>query len=254
MKKDKYSVVIIDDEEKGIVDLRKSLSNYTQFSLNGTTQNPRKGKDLIFEIQPDLLFLDVEMPEITGFDLLREIKDDITWRMQVVFYTAYDKYLLEALRESAFDYLLKPYEEEEFQIVINRFLEYAQNKEEPNSFKKHANDLYNKDNNSFFVTTLRGFRKIVVDEVGYFKYEDRTWHALLWNDECIHLKRNTKANDILKMSDKFVQISNQQIININHLHSIEGRKCILTTPFDKQGDLNISRRYLDSVQEMFYML
>ena len=58
---------------------------------------------------PDLLFLDVELPDTLGLNLLSEIREDILWDMKVVFYTSYDKYLLQALRESAFDFLLKPF-------------------------------------------------------------------------------------------------------------------------------------------------
>ena len=68
-----------------------------------------KGKKLIAKVQPDLLFLDVELPDMTGMELLQEIRDSVSWNMRIVFYTAYDKYMIQAIREAAFDYLLKPF-------------------------------------------------------------------------------------------------------------------------------------------------
>lgn len=59
-------------------------------------------------------------------ELLQEIRDDISWNMKVVFYTAYDKYMIQAIRESAFDYLLKPFEEQELKDILARFVEQAE--------------------------------------------------------------------------------------------------------------------------------
>jgi len=87
-----YNVVIIDDEEIGISNLSRSLSNLSEILIAGTTQSAQTGKDLILEKKPDLLFLDVEMPETSGLELLHDIKNLINWQMQVVFYTAYEKF------------------------------------------------------------------------------------------------------------------------------------------------------------------
>ena len=67
-----YNVVIIDDEEIGISNLSQSLSNFNEISIAGTTQSAQTGKNLILEKKPDLLFLDVEMPETSGLELLHD--------------------------------------------------------------------------------------------------------------------------------------------------------------------------------------
>lgn len=104
---DKYKVVIVDDDDVALENLSFELWKDARFSLEGTARNGRKGKKLIMKVQPDLLFLDVEMPDMTGLELLQEIRDYVSWNMRVVFYTAYDKYMIQAIREAAFDYLLK---------------------------------------------------------------------------------------------------------------------------------------------------
>lgn len=85
------------------------------------------GKKLIFKTMPDLVFLDVELPDMQGPELLNLVRNEITWNMQVVFYTAYNKYMLDAIRESAFDYLLKPIDKSELSNMMKRFIERWRN-------------------------------------------------------------------------------------------------------------------------------
>ena len=99
---DKYKVVIVDDERTAIDALRRELGAYQEFEIKGTANNGAKGKKMIMELRPDLLFLDVELPDVLGLNLLSEMRDEVLWDMKVVFYTSYDKYLLQALRESDF--------------------------------------------------------------------------------------------------------------------------------------------------------
>lgn len=63
---------------------------------------------------------------MTGMELLQEIRDSVSWNMRIVFYTAYDKYMIQAIREAAFDYLLKPFEEQELRDILARFVEQAE--------------------------------------------------------------------------------------------------------------------------------
>lgn len=118
---DKYKVVIVDDERTAIDALRRELGAYQELEIKGTANNGAKGKKMIMELRPDLLFLDVELPDVLGLNLLSEMRDEVLWDMKVVFYTSYDKYLLQALRESAFDFLLKPFETGDLRVVIERY-------------------------------------------------------------------------------------------------------------------------------------
>ena len=107
---DKYKVAIVDDDEVALENLSFELGKDARFFLKGTARNGKQGKKLIAKVQPDLLFLDVELPDMTGMELLQEIRDSVSWNMRIVFYTAYDKYMIQAIREAAFDYLLKPFD------------------------------------------------------------------------------------------------------------------------------------------------
>lgn len=110
------TAVIIDDEARGRLALRQKLKDYCpEVRLEGEAENGQEGIKLIEEHQPDVVFLDIEMPLLNGFEMLSRLprKD-----FHVVFTTAYDQYAIKAIRFSAFDYLLKPVDIEELKTVI----------------------------------------------------------------------------------------------------------------------------------------
>jgi two-component system LytT family response regulator len=253
--KDNYTAVIIDDELTGIDNLRHSLSNIERITLVGTAMNGAEGKNMIFHSKPDLIFLDIEMPDMTGLDLLKDPKEVFDWPVKVIFYTAYDKYLLEALRASAFDYLLKPYKEFDFLRAIDRFFESADKEDCSDLSNQAIKQLFKEDSSRFLIATIKGYRSLRANDIGFIEYQkdNKHWFIVL-EKQRISLKRNTSSECILKLSPHFKQINQQQIINLNYLASIEGKKCILLPPFDKADDLYISRNYFKSVQDSFYIL
>ena len=118
MREGKYKAVVVDDEPVCIENLKKSLVAYPEVLLAGEARTAAEGSLLILNEQPDLLFLDVELPGMSGVELLQDLQHRISWDMRVVFYTSHQKYWLDALRQSAFDYLLKPYLPDEFATII----------------------------------------------------------------------------------------------------------------------------------------
>ncbi|MDP4278853.1 MAG: response regulator, partial [Bacteroidota bacterium] len=246
-----HTIVIIDDDVNCISVLKASLLKFKECSIIGTESSPASGIKLILEKKPDLLFLDVEMPTMTGLELYRVIKEKITWPMQVVFYTAYEKYLLEALRESAFDYLLKPFSKRELQSVMDRFLMTTGSKNKAASSIDTIPGQAPK-NRPFMIATLTGLQALRMEDIVYFEYmkDLKYWYVFLNGQKQMHLKRNTTADAILSYSDNFVQINQQQIININYLAMIDSNKiCLLFPPYENGTNLIISRNFLKTVQD-----
>lgn len=254
---DKYRVVIVDDERTAIDALRRELEPYREFEVKGVASNGAKGKKMIMELRPDLLFLDVELPDILGLNLLSEIRDDVLWDMKVVFYTSYDKYLLQALRESAFDFLLKPFEEEDLRVIIERYRKAIATSAllPPPSFASSVNAIMPQQG-MFMISTVTGFKLLRLEEIGFFEYlkDKRQWQVVLFNQTRLNLKRNTKAEDIITYSQAFVQISQSAIVNANYLAVIDGKCCHLYPPFHDKNDLVISRTFLKELQDRFYVL
>jgi len=98
--------IIIDDERLARNELRKLLGDHSEIEIIAEAANAEEGKQKIEELQPDLIFLDIQMPGKTGFDLLTELER----APHVIFTTAYDEYALKAFEVNALDYLLKPVE------------------------------------------------------------------------------------------------------------------------------------------------
>ena len=248
----KFNVVIVDDEDFHVKILRDTLAKYDSIQITGEAGTPNSARKVILAQRPDLLFLDVELPGTTGLELLREMRDQVDWSMQVVFYTSYEKYLLEALRSSAFDYLLKPFDADDLNVVMNRFFEHAQNNQTSQSFLNSLSHMISKDS-TFMVGTITGFQILHLEQIGFLGYvnERKQWAVHLSDQSQQFLKRHTNSKDILNYSSSFVQISQNQIINISYLAMIQGKQCKLYPPFDWADDLTISRAYFSALQEKF---
>lgn len=249
-------IVIVDDERSAIDVLCQELAVYPDFEIKGTAANGAKGKKMIMDLHPDLLFLDVELPDILGLNLLGEMRDEVSWDMKVVFYTSYDKYLLQAMRESAFDFLLKPFESEDLKVIIERYRKLMTASAAPSPGFASSVSALLPTQGMFAISTVTGFRILRLEEIGCFEYlkDKRQWQVVLYNQTQLNLKRNTKAEDIISYSSAFIQISQSAIVNINYLAVIEGKYCQLYPPFHGKNDLVISRSFLKDLQERFFVL
>lgn len=119
--------VIIDDEQHSIETLRWKLENYCpEVEVLEAFDNPAKGVEFLKQNPPNLLFLDIEMPMLNGFDVLEELGSDLPF--DIIFTTAYDNFGIQAVKFSALDYLLKPVQNKELKDAIEKHLRKAQQK------------------------------------------------------------------------------------------------------------------------------
>lgn len=248
---DKYKVAIVDDDEVSLENISFELKKDIRFSLEGTARNGKQGKKLIIKVQPDLLFLDVEMPDMTGLELLREIRDCVTWNMRVIFYTAYDKYMIEAIREAAFDYLLKPFDERDLKDILARFIKQVEQEQKttiPTCVPPH-----NTGQTFIVFTPTNDMRALRPAEIGFFRYcsDRKQWEVILNNQPPLTLRRGMTAEQITQYSPCFVQIHQSYIINIDYLMLIKDNKCVLYPPFDQVTELLVSKKYKKELQDRF---
>jgi two-component system, LytTR family, response regulator len=119
--------VIIDDEQHSIDTLRWKLDNYCpQVEIMASFNNPSEGIAYLRNNPPDLLFLDIEMPMLNGFDVLEELGRELPF--DIIFITAYDNFGIQAVKFSALDYLLKPVQNKELKESIEKHLKKSQHK------------------------------------------------------------------------------------------------------------------------------
>jgi two-component system, LytTR family, response regulator len=143
-------ILIIDDEPAASNILKMLIERHVPSQKEVRfTNSPEEALQVIPEWQPDLLMLDIEMPNMNGFDLLNRIGD---WDFDVIFTTAYDKYAIKAIRFSALDYLLKPIDIPELQNAVNKHVVKKgarQTKDQQQLVSNLINNLQQKDPSGF---------------------------------------------------------------------------------------------------------
>lgn len=256
MNTNEITTIIVDDEQSCIKCLENDLLRFPEIRVVATCTSPDIAAREVVGLQPDLLFIDIEMPGMSGLELLSRIQSDIHPEIHIVFYTAYDKYLLDAIHTSAFDYLLKPYKLKELDDLIKRLRTHI-TKDEKVNIEQSLRKLLIR-NNKFAVQTISGLIFIKCEEILLFQYlkEQRCWQMMLAPDRKLHkLRMSTTAKDLLGINTSFVQINQDCIVNLDYLCSIENvtLKCALYPPFT-DIDLIVSQRYYRKLREMLEIL
>lgn len=250
MKKIPLTAVIADDEIACIKSLYDDLAIYPQIEVTGTFTSGREARNAIVKEPPNLLFLDVEMPDMNGLELLREINDSACSVPIIVFYSAFDKYMIDALRASAFDFLLKPYTFDELRDIIYRVEQKFREKNV--TFERTLNRLLSGER-KFALHTVTGLLLLKKSDILYIEYitETRYWHLTLADMSIHKLRQNTTAKDVLNVNQVLVQVNQNCILNTDFLISIENGtlRCILCPPYDRK-EIFASRRYYSKIKEM----
>lgn len=248
------TTIIVDDEINAIQNLSEDLNAYPDINILETTTSALKAQKSIIKLQPDLLFIDIEMPQMNGIELLQEIRPYVHSNMYVVFYSAFDKYMIDALRASAFDYLLKPYQQSELKTIIDRVRKRIDIN--TNTFEQSMRRLLS-DDCKFALQTITSLLLLRCSEILYFRYLDdaRCWQATLTNMECHRLRMTIKAKNILSLSQSFIRINSNCILNIEYLSSIENNtlRCVLYAPFSHL-EIIASRRHYSKIKEVLEVL
>lgn len=263
---DKIKVVIVDDEPQSILRLENDLAALDDFEVIATSSSAMSAKTLVMSMQPDVLFIDVEMPGQTGFEVLQSLRDEMPMNLIVVFYSAFNKYMIDALRASAFDFLLKPYQQEELELVVGRIRQKMEGGDgSSSSSESHqdpqnllgVNGLLGTSGKRLAIQTISGLLMVKPDEVFCCTFDEdtRLWHLRLANGQIHKLKKQTTAKSVLSLSPSLAQVRQDCIINLDYLISIENYtlRCIFSPPFD-QENITVSRRCYKAVKEKLEIL
>ena len=116
--------IIIDDNKQAVKDLNERLTRFSEVEVVAVEHSGLNGLARVSELQPDLLFLDVQLPDISGLDFLERLDSFTHGSCRVVMYTAYDEFVLPAFRKKAFDVLLKPIDDKDLDIIMHRLADF----------------------------------------------------------------------------------------------------------------------------------
>lgn len=239
------TAVIVDDEEDSVNLLRIQLQKYCPqigevFSFN----SPLKALQEIELLKPDLVFLDIEMPELNGFQFLEKL---MPLTFSVVFITAYNEFAIKAFRFSALDYLVKP-------IYVEDLIEAVKKATNVSKPSEGQLDLFQRQMqlekvNKIAVSSLSGIVFINLDDILYVEASSNYSILVLVDGEKVIVSKTLKDVQEILENRHFFRIHRQWIINLNKVKYFNKNDCLLTMENNKQ--LQVARIQKDKLIERF---
>jgi two-component system, LytTR family, response regulator len=239
--------LIIDDERTAIETLLLMFRHYIpEITTVETTTDPVEGIQLINSFRPDILFIDIQMPRMSGFDLLRRIPDP---DFSVIFTTAHDEYAIEAIRFSALDYLLKPIDAEELRNAFVRFIQRRNNSSVNSSL--YENFIYNlevKHQSDFKLAlpTLQGTFFYKPEQIIRLEGESNYTRFCFSDKTSLLVTYTLKTYEALLVPHGFLRIHKSHLINITHVKSYKDNYLVMVD----DSMVEISRRRKEEVLDI----
>lgn len=247
----KVRTIVVDDEPLARERLSKLLRGESSIEVAGEASDGRAAVELIRKERPDLVFLDVQMPELDGFGVLAELRDEE--RPAVVFVTAYDKFALKAFDVHAIDYLLKPFDKERFQTALHRALEHFAH-QQPRQIHEQLSALLQE------LRPAQQTDRIAVKSDGrvlFIKTSDIDWveaadnYVSLHVGKDAHLLRETMTSIESRLPKQFLRISRSTIVNTERIKELQplfhGEYAVLLRDGTR---LTLSRSHRDKLQQL----
>lgn len=261
----KIKVVIIDDDIPSIRLLENGLAERNDVVVCGVADNLSDGEKLVRLHNPDILFLDMEFPGSNGLKWYENA--NLPASTKIVFHTCYRRYIHDALSLRVFDFLLKPFDPSDLEVILKRFRDassgncgHSDRLDGRHSFNIPGRETETQCGNPssgrpLAITSVIN-SKIIVNpaEIVYFRYlsERKIWECVFSNLKRIILKKQTTAETILAYGNDFVRTHKHFIVNMRYVGIISGNECILLPPLDSITEIKISKSYRRDLLDRFY--
>lgn len=211
--------LLVEDEEPAREIVKSYLKKYPEIEIIGEAADGFSGVKAINELKPDLLFLDIQLPKLTGFEILELVEHAPV----IIFTTAYDQFALKAFELNATDYLLKPFSADRFDIAIQKAFEKlkAKQAEEP-AIKKLVETIDEKTESIDRVVVKTGTKIKVIpsEKIQYIEAQDD--YVMIYSEEGKHLKEKTmKYFESHLDNSMFIRIHRSYIVNVNYIIQLE---------------------------------
>ena len=263
--------ILVDDEALSLSSLGGILKEVPEIDIIGTCQNGRQAVEMATSEVPDLLFLDIQMPGLNGFQVVQKLQSDLM--PMIVFSTAYDKYAAEAFDLHAVDYVLKPFDADRVKRAVDRVIERAGSSSAENRKKPligAIKDISENINEESFPSSATRFvdgmaedsqRKIAIRDgssVTFLPFEDIEWVDAAGDYMCVHasgetyVARSTLKDLLDKLDEKlFKRIHRSTIVNISSIVKIsslpKGERLLRLS---SGHNLKVSRTYRNSINQL----
>ncbi|NRB82540.1 MAG: response regulator [Winogradskyella sp.] len=239
-------VIIVDDEAAGRQLIKEYLKDYPDLILLGEANNGVDAVKMINEFKPDLVFLDIQMPGMTGFDVLTHLEE----LPQIIFSTAYDQYALKAFEVHAVDYLLKPYTKDRFKVAVERLNQNNQ----VNKVRPLAESLLMDQPKSPERILVQSQNKLVTIALeNVLRIEAYGDYSKLVTEEKVYVSNYGISTLEEKLNASvFIRVHRSSIINLNAVKELHkySKSYDITM---KNGDVvRVSRGYMDNIKKLMF--
>jgi two-component system, LytTR family, response regulator len=211
-------VIIIEDEQPARNLIKHYLSKHTELEILGEFSDGFNGLKAIHDLKPDLVFLDIQMPKLTGFEMLELIEET----PQIIFTTAFDQFAIKAFELNVVDYLLKPYSQDRFDAAVAKAMERFQKESKQPEIKKLTEHIAeNYEILDRIVVKIGSKIKVIpVDSILYVESQDD--YVMIYTSEGKFLKQQTmKYFEKHLDNSKFCRIHRSYLANINTIKQLE---------------------------------
>ena len=207
--------VIVDDEPYCCEALATLLEDITEIEMISVCHNAADALTAIKKYSPDLVFLDVEMPKMNGFEMLEQLP---SVNFEIIFTTSYDQYALKAIRFSAIDYLLKPVDSEELQKAVQKVIQRSQ-KPIAQQLEILMQRIHQPSTpiNKIAMPTMEGLQMIPVDSIISCESDSNYTLLLLKNNKKIVVSRTLKEIEELLEEHSFIRVHRCYLANLNEV-------------------------------------
>lgn len=249
----KLKSIIIEDESLAANLLKSYLKDHEQVELIGIFDNGFSGLKAIQELKPDLVFLDIELPKLTGLELL-ELLDQPP---MIIFTTAYNQYAIEAFEKNAIDYLLKPFSKSRLLNGIEKAMNKANSQlQNPNEIKNLVSSIHDKDEGFLDRVALKDksdIHLIAVDDIYCLEAQDD--YVAIHTEKKKFLKNSSlKFYEQRLDPNKFVRVHRSFLVNTSRIRRLENyNKDSFLLILTNDEKINISRSGLQLLRKVLYI-
>jgi len=235
--------ILVDDEVSSLQNLQQKIVEFCPgIKVVATAQKPEEAIFLIRHHNPDVIFLDIEMPRMSGFRVLEELEDI---GAEIIFTTAYNHYAIDAIRISAFDYLVKPISVEDLQSAVNRLVVQhdRQTQEKLNVLKKSLQEGKSQEDR-IAIPTSEGMEFINIKNIVRIESSSNYSKLYLLNGQTILVTRLLKDFEEMLLPYRFYRVHHSHLINLSYIKKYirgEGGQVVM-----QNGDMiDVARRKKD---------
>ena len=235
------TTILIDNEEPARAYLKEMLHLFCPgVEILATAKGVKEGIGAIQKHHPDFIFLDVEMDDGTGFDLIECLGD---YKVKVIFTTAYDKYAVNAIRLSAIDFLLKPIDGDELKSAVDRVELKVSAEEHQKSIEALRSNLSSHSEPKIILKDQSHMYLVKINDIVYCSGEGSYTTFYLKNEEQIMISKNLKVYEKMLPSEQFYRTHTSYIVNLYLIKKIaKGLQDIVVMEDDSQIPVSVRRK------------